>query len=75
MNKRNVIWSKLLTCAPNRFVPLYELYKIYELQNDTVAMCRMAEVILRKPIKVESSEVHRIVAEMKRYKQGMKSAF
>ena len=61
--------------CPNRFVPLYELYKIYELQNDTVAMCRMAEVILRKPIKVESSEVHRIVAEMKRYKQGMKSAF
>ena len=60
--------------CPNRFVPLYELYKIYELQNDTVAMCRMAEVILRKPIKVESSEVHRIVAEMKRYKQGMKSA-
>lgn len=60
--------------CPNRFVPLYELYKIYELQANTVAMCRMAEAILRKPIKVESSEVHRIIAEMKRYKQGMKSA-
>lgn len=59
--------------CPNRFVPLYELYKNYELQKDTVNMCRMAEAILRKPIKVESSEVHRIIAEMKRYKQGMKS--
>ena len=55
--------------CPNRFTPLYELYTIYEAQGDTASMHRMAEAILRKPIKVDSPEVRQIIAKMKRFKQ------
>ncbi len=51
--------------CPNRFVPLYELYRIHEQRADTASMQRTAKEILSKPIKVDSPEVQRIIREIK----------
>ena len=51
--------------CPNRFVPLHELYLLHEAQADTPAMRRVAEAILRKPVKVDSPQVRGIIAKMK----------
>ena len=55
--------------CPARFVPPHELFLLYEAQCDTAGMHRMAEAILRKPVKVETPEVRRIVAEMERFRR------
>ena len=54
--------------CPNRFVPLRELFRLYQSQVDTAGMHRMADAILRKPVKVDTPEVRGIIAEMKRFK-------
>lgn len=51
--------------CPNRFVPLYELFKIYEIQQDRNAMTNIGYKILQKRIKVESTEVKQIIMEVK----------
>ena len=51
--------------CPNRFVPLHELYLLHEAKADTPAMRRVAEAILRKPVKVDSPQVRGIIAKMK----------
>ena len=51
--------------CPNRFVPLHELYQLHEARADTPAMRRVAEAILRKPVKVDSPQVRVIIAKMK----------
>ncbi len=54
---------------PNRFVQLYELHRLYKAAGDTAGMRRTADAILRKPVKVDSPQVRRIIAEMKRFKE------
>lgn len=54
--------------CPNRFVPLRELFRLYQSQTDTAGMHRMADAILRKPVKVDSPEVRGIIVEMERFK-------
>ena len=58
--------------CPNRFVPLRELFRLFQSQADTAGMHRMADAILRKPVKVDSPEVRGIIAEMKRFKEKHK---
>lgn len=50
--------------CPNRFVPLYELYKIHKMQHDTAAMHNIGQTILTKPIKIESPEIRRIIFQV-----------
>ena len=64
------LWQAAYMC-PNRFVPLYELHRLYKALGDTTGMCRTADAILRKPVKVDSPQVRRIIAEMKRFRERL----
>lgn len=46
--------------CPNRFTPLFELFKLYELTGNIPLMECVGNTILTKPVKVHSNEVVRI---------------
>lgn len=50
---------------PNRFIPLYRLVKLYEMTGRHNDACRIAKVIMKKPVKIPSSDVMIIKAEMR----------
>ena len=58
--------------CPNRFTPPYELFKIHQEESDTASMAQTAECILRKPIKIDSPEVRRILSEIKKFKTDIR---
>lgn len=43
--------------CPNRFIPLYKLFKIYKALNNKEQMCNVGEIILNKKIKVPSRKI------------------
>lgn len=49
---------------PNRFIPLYRLVKLYELQGKDKQALMLARSILEKPIKINSVEILSIRTEM-----------
>lgn len=49
---------------PNRFIPLYRLAKLYELQGKDKQALMLARSILEKPIKINSVEILSIRTEM-----------
>jgi len=53
--------------CPTRFIPLYELFKIYKNTNNKEKSIRMAKTILKKPIKINSLQVQYIIADIKLY--------
>lgn len=62
--------SHYLTAAhmcPNRFFPLYGLYKIYIVLNDRNKALEIADRILVKKVKIPSQTVQHIVEEMREY--------
>ena len=50
--------------CPSRFVPLYELFYLYKERGDKPQMKKLAEEIIGKTIKVESSIVLKIREEI-----------
>lgn len=61
-------WLLASEMCPNRFVPLYELFEVYtNHMQDTLRAQQLGRIILKKPIKIESMEVHRIVEHVKRH--------
>ena len=52
--------------CPSRFMPLYKLYKLYQLTGDTDKEQTIALQILEKPVKVNSGTVRRIKREVKK---------
>lgn len=50
---------------PARFIPLYRLAKLYEETNQIIKARKIAKKILAKPIKITSTEIIMIRAEMK----------
>ncbi len=59
-------YYKAAAMCPVRFIPLYKLYKLYQ-QTDAVKKARdIRQVILEKPIKVDSSTIRRIIGELRR---------
>lgn len=46
--------------CPNRFMPLYKLYKLYKEMGDTDNAKRMAHVIVDKPVKIDSPLIKQI---------------
>lgn len=50
--------------CPNRFSPLYEIYRIYSHQNDTTMCLKMYEEISDKPIKVKGQLLDAILKEI-----------
>jgi hypothetical protein len=51
---------------PNRFVPKYELLKLYKLTGDTTGVNKMINIILTMPVKIPSAEVERIKEEARK---------
>jgi tetratricopeptide (TPR) repeat protein len=49
---------------PNRFIPLYILVKLYQETGKQQQAYRLAQIILKKPVKVASSDVSVIKSEM-----------
>lgn len=51
--------------CPNRFVPLFELAKLYERENKIDKAIQIATSILKKKVKIDSPTVHSIRIEMR----------
>ena len=51
--------------CPARFVPLYELMKLYQLKGEEKKTIQIAEIILKKKVKVPSSKVEWIKEKAK----------
>lgn len=58
-------WMLASEMCPNRFVPLYELFEVYNSAQDTMRAQRIGTMILEKPIKIHSVEVHRMIEKVK----------
>lgn len=54
--------------CPNRFVPLFAMYQIYEQTSDKKSKTMMGERILNKEIKVPSLEIEKIINYIKKNK-------
>lgn len=51
--------------CPNRFIPLYKLFKIYKQLGDTEKMLKVGNIILNKKIKVPSQKIDIILNNVK----------
>jgi O-antigen ligase/polysaccharide polymerase Wzy-like membrane protein len=51
---------------PNRFIPRYELLKLYKKTGDTTGINKTINIILTMPVKIPSAEVDRIKEEAKK---------
>jgi len=49
--------------VPNRFRPLYKLFKMYEELGETQRASEIAQKIITKPVKVDSYEIQQIIKE------------
>ena len=50
--------------CPSRFMPLYQLVKVYQDAGDSTMVLLTAQKIVEKPVKIESSEINIIKYEM-----------
>lgn len=56
--------------VPNRFLPLYYMMGIYIEKNDTANACRVADLIVKKPVKIKKSgATQRIINEARSFLQ------
>lgn len=53
--------------CPNRFFPLFEIYKIYEKTNNINGQRKYSELIRNKPIKVQSPQIDYIIDYVSRF--------
>lgn len=53
----------LTNYLPNKFQPKYDLLQLYIIQNDTVNIRQMCQVILEMPVKINSYQVTKIKKE------------
>ncbi len=54
---------------PNRFAPKYDLLKLYKKAGDTTGVHKMVITILTMPVKIPSTEVDKIIEEVKKMEQ------
>lgn len=75
MNKFREAEDILITASymcPNRFIPLYQLFCLYNIINDKKMASIIASEILKKPVKVPSMTVEQIKNEMRNYLEEQK---
>lgn len=53
--------------CPNRFTPLYNIFRIYVSQRDYENANKVATELVNKPVKVDSYDVIKIKAEVRRF--------
>lgn len=46
--------------CPNRFTPLFELFKLYETTGESALMKKTGQALLKKDVKIHSNEIERI---------------
>lgn len=49
---------------PNRFIPLYRLVQLYQLQGRSADACKLAKQIINKPVKIPSFDIMTIKNKM-----------
>lgn len=52
--------QKASNMCPNRFIPLFELFKLYEIMGESVLMNETGQALLKKNVKIHSNEIVRI---------------
>ena len=52
--------------CPSRFLPLYKLFGLYKENEDKEQMLDFVELIINKPMKIETSCILMMKREMKR---------
>ncbi len=69
-NKRAILnFNMAASMCPNRFIPLFEIYKIHKKNGNESEKMRMAEVITHKQIKIPSSDIDYIINTIQMDKQ------
>lgn len=59
--------EKATLMCPVRFIPLYRLHYVYMKQGKAEKANRLAQLIIEKPIKKNSTIIQKIKAEMKHH--------
>ena len=59
-------YNKAALMCPSRFLPFYKLFYLYKENEDEEGMIEMAELIIDKPVKIETSSILMMKREMKR---------
>lgn len=52
--------QKASNMCPNRFTPLFELFKLYETTGESALMEKTGQALLKKDVKIHSNEIVRI---------------
>lgn len=58
--------------VPNRFTPLYKLFQLYIYTEQREEALLVAQTIIKKPIKIDSIEIQKIISDCKEYLQEYK---
>ncbi len=58
-------WMLASEMCPNRFRPLYEMYVTYQETGDVQRAQQLGDIIVNKPIKVESMEIKRMIEKVR----------
>jgi O-antigen ligase len=69
--KRHYVYASQI--VPNRFIPLYKLFQLYIHTGQKEEALQMAQIIVKKPIKIDSPEIKMIVSNCKKYMQEYKN--
>ena len=59
-------YRKASFMCPSRFTPLYKIYSLYRRIGDGKEATAMAQLILEKPIKIQSNTIDFIKAQVRR---------
>lgn len=65
LDKAEKHYAQAYNMCPNRFVPLYKLFKIYKQRDDREEMLKVGNIILNKKIKVPSQKIDIILNNVK----------
>ena len=65
LDKAETHYIQACNMCPNRFIPLYKLFKIYKQFSDQEQMLKIGKVILNKKIKVPSQKIDIILNNVK----------
>lgn len=71
-NKAISYYSKAYSMCPNRFVPLFEIYKIHKKRSNRSAQSHYANIILKKRVKIPSDQIDYILQTIKTDKEKLR---
>ena len=66
LDKAEKYLEKAKMMCPIRFMPIYELMKLYQINGEEEKAKQMAKEIIKKPIKISSYKVNQIKEEARK---------